>query len=141
MEVDALCKLLQQFLDPSIDSMQKKVLEEQLVSMRESALSTWRRPYMWLTHDKSVSHVQWFAASTLEKCVLGHWESIDEGERGVMRDSVLDFILQRYDSLPPYVSTKVAKVFVDIGKFDWPHRYPELLPKVHMAVTQGKRSS
>eukprot|EP00976_Prorocentrum_cordatum_P079249 1183476-Prorocentrum_minimum.AAC.2 len=137
MEVEALCRVLQQFLDPAVDMIQKKTLEEQLITMRESSLSTWRRPYLWLTHESQVPHVQWFAGSTLEKYVLSHWERVDEAERAAMRDNLLQYLLQRHASLPQFVSTKVAKVIIDIGKFDWPQRYPELLPRIHSAITQG----
>ena len=46
-------------------------------------------------------------------------------EKILIRRSVASALLSISSTMVPYVRNKLCKVLVDIGRFDWPHFYPD----------------
>ncbi|KAK3247411.1 hypothetical protein CYMTET_43090, partial [Cymbomonas tetramitiformis] len=127
--------LLQQFFDPVYPTQYKKGIEAQLLAIRNGP-NVWSTCYQLLTASPD-PYVQWFGAASLETAILRGWQQLPEPQRDDMRSSLLDLFMNRSGTMSQFVVTKIAKLLVDIGKFDWPHHFPELLPCVQGSVQQG----
>ncbi len=61
-----------------------------------------------------------------------------EMEKAQLRDFVLAYITNTLETMPVLVRNKVCKVFVDIGKYDWPHAFPHFLDVLLQVVEAPK---
>ena len=64
------------------------------------------------------------------------WNNVEEGKRMHLREVVFTFLLGR--NPPHFVLTKLIKILVDIGKLDWPERYPDFLKHILHTISNEK---
>ena len=58
------------------------------------------------------------------------WVSLEVSEKAELRHFLMDHLLRCHASYPPFIQNKIIKVLVFIGRYDWPHHYPEFLSHV-----------
>jgi hypothetical protein len=94
-----------------------------------------RRPDAWeqclfFIKETQDPYVLFFAASVFEGTIATKWSQIPEASRVRVRGGLINFLMARHSAIPRFVLNKMVKVVVDIGKVDWPERYPDFFNHV-----------
>eukprot|EP01112_Ceratiomyxa_fruticulosa_P014450 TRINITY_DN4138_c0_g1_i2.p1 TRINITY_DN4138_c0_g1~~TRINITY_DN4138_c0_g1_i2.p1 ORF type:complete len:349 (+),score=69.49 TRINITY_DN4138_c0_g1_i2:1247-2293(+) len=133
-------KILQQlFENPGLNAQVKQTLEQQLLSFKNHQ-DSWSLAKIFIQYSNN-QYVLWFSISVFEDWIRMHrWENLPAHVQVEIRDFFLQYLLATYKTLPPYVSKKLAKVYVDIGKVDWPRIFPDFLNNI-LRVIQNPQSS
>ena len=68
-----------------------------------------------------------FSLKVLEDLVNKMWASVTDKDQMEARQFLFSFVLYSHGSasVETYIQKKAVKVMVDIGRADWPHRYPD----------------
>ncbi len=117
-----------------VEDSQRKTIEQQLESFKQMP-SSWVHSLYFLKHSKN-NYTLFYACSILENMLQTQWNNVEEGMRMHLREVVFTFLLER--NPPHFVITKLIKILVDIGKLDWPERYPDFLSHVLHTVSNEK---
>ena len=104
-----------------VEDSQRKDIERQLNSFKQMP-NSWVHSLYFLNHSKN-NYTLFYACSILENMLQTQWNNVEEGKRMHLREVVFTFLLGR--NPPHFVLTKLIKILVDIGKLDWPERYPD----------------
>ena len=130
------------------DAAQKAWLDREL-NRRRAAPHAWRDALLWLAPPRAVDashgaeyYVTYFAASVLEEAVrvgFGSERVGAEGRRAVRSalfdpsnncGVLVDAAAGRRPKLPRAISTRLQKVYVDVGKVSWPSEVPDYLDEI-----------
>ena len=58
------------------------------------------------------------------------WQSLESGDKRDLRCLLMDHLLLNHSSLPTFLSNKLMKIIVLIGRVAWPHEYPEFFDQM-----------
>lgn len=76
-----------------------------------------------------------------QHAILTGWFRIAESDRLQLRSFLLEMLSTRHASLERYVMNKLCKTIVDIGKFEWPMNFPDLLPFTQQLIQRPDTSA
>ena len=114
-----------------IEDSQRKDIEKRLKNFKQMP-NSWVHSIYFLYNSKN-NYTLFYACSILENMLQTQWNSVEERMRVKLRQLVFTFLLER--NPPHFVLTKLIKILIDIGKLDWPERYPDFLQHVLHTVT------
>ncbi len=117
-----------------VEDSQRKDIERQLNSFKQMP-NSWVHSLYFLNHSKN-NYTLFYACSILENMLQTQWNNVEEGKRMHLREVVFTFLLGR--NPPHFVLTKLIKILVDIGKLDWPERYPDFLKHILHTISNEK---
>eukprot|EP00047_Mylnosiga_fluctuans_P021260 m.102500 g.102500 ORF g.102500 m.102500 type:complete len:979 (+) comp8827_c0_seq2:75-3011(+) len=127
-----LQQLLQEYYSPLSDNQRKKDIESVLQQFKAQP-GVWRQAaaLIELSTDQATL---WYLCSVLEGVVTRAWAAMDAAERSQFRAFLYRYVTEKYSSLDKIVQAKVCKVFVTLGKIEWPEAFPEFLPSIFQLV-------
>ena len=127
--------LFDEFHSPSTSNERKGVIEIQLKSLLGDSRH-WRiwTDCLLLTRSQ---YVVWFCLNCLNDFISNFWTTWASGEqKDYIKQRLLWYMStkQVLASFPSFILTKLLKVFVDIGRSDWPGKYPDFLTHIETFV-------
>ena len=66
--------------------------------------------------------------------ILTGWGRLADADKLQLRNALLEMLQARHATLERYVLNKLCKAIADVGKQEWPRRFPELLPMTQQLV-------
>jgi hypothetical protein len=120
----------------SFSQEQKVFVESQLNAFKERA-DAWEHCLHFVENTRD-PYVLFFSASVFETTLQNSWEDMPESSRMNLRGVLFRFLMSRHDTIPLYVLNKTVKVIVDVGKLDWPERYPDFFGHVLQMASDQK---
>jgi len=124
----ALENLLTEFFNGSTSNERKRSIEEILdnFSHQEGA---WKQCMFFLLNSKN-HFVHMYSLSILEKLVNQQWFGMPSANKQEMRQFFTQFLISNSRSCPLYIQKKLAKVYVNVGRLDWPQFFPDFYHNV-----------
>lgn len=58
------------------------------------------------------------------------WVSLEWEHRTHLKSALHDYLIKNNPTCPNFLRNKIAKLFVDIARHDWPHFYPEYVANI-----------
>lgn len=58
------------------------------------------------------------------------WYSLEWESRTHLKTTLYNFYTELDSTMPHFVRNKLAKLLVDIARYDWPHFYPEFFTNI-----------
>nr|CAB3267797.1 exportin-6 [Phallusia mammillata] len=114
-------RVMTEFFHPSTSNQRKREIEEQLTKFGNQN-GAWKNCLHIFTKTRN-EYVMMYCLSVLENLVNKMWVGFDPGAKSEIRQSLNHILLHRKD-VPQFISNKLIKVIVDIGRVDWPMFYP-----------------
>lgn len=71
-----------------------------------------------------------FCFSFLQNLINKQWIGAPPGDKAEVRQFLNEYLLSHHKKLPAYITNKLVKVIVDIGRVDWPHFYPNFFSNI-----------
>jgi hypothetical protein len=62
--------------------------------------------------------------------IFPRWDTLAPDDAVSIRNFLLGFLIEKNATLPHFVLKKLQKAIVDIGKMEWPEKYPDFLRAV-----------
>eukprot|EP00040_Diaphanoeca_grandis_P042295 m.264641 g.264641 ORF g.264641 m.264641 type:complete len:1083 (-) comp57275_c0_seq1:29-3277(-) len=122
-----------QVLNPNTQIEEKRQIEQSLNAFKTQD-GAWEHSLLFM-QGSSDYNVLWYAASVLEYTVTIKWNTIAEPQKAIIRQFLFEYYTKQTEA-PYFVQNKVAKVYADVGKRDWPHAYPSFFETI--LVLMGK---
>lgn len=126
--VNEILKYLQAFFDPQTPPDTKKQMENALMHYK-SLPESWEIGRYFLLNSTN-DYALWFSASIYEVVVLKHWDSLSQERKKDHRVFLFQYLISKYQGLPPFVFKKICEVVVLIGKREWPHEDSAFLSNI-----------
>eukprot|EP00794_Sanderia_malayensis_P009373 gene9373-10360_t len=119
----ALGNLLDEFFSGNTTNERKRAIEEILdnFSHQEGA---WRQCIYFLTNSTN-QYVHMYSLSIFERLVNQRWFGMPSDDKQEIRKFCLQFLMLQNTSCPSFIKKKMAKIYVDIGRVDWPQFFPD----------------
>ncbi|XP_076821839.1 exportin-6-like [Clavelina lepadiformis] len=125
-------RFLTEFFHPSTNNHRKHEIEEQLTRFGNQT-GAWKHCLHILTHTRN-EYVLMYCLSVLENLVNKMWVGCDPNCKAAIRTNLNQILLHHHKELPMFISHKLVKVIVDIGRVDWPMFYPTFFTSLlHLA--------
>ncbi|XP_062507791.1 exportin-6-like isoform X2 [Corticium candelabrum] len=123
-------------------SNERKREIEQILSQFQQQSGSWRYCLYFLKQSRN-HFVLMFALKVLEDLVNKMWASVVDKDRLEVRQFLLDFVMWSHGSMlvENYIQKKAIKVVVDIGRADWPHKYPEFFISIIQLIQDPDKCS
>lgn len=67
------------------------------------------------------------------------WVSLDWEHRAHLKTALHSYLLKNNATCPNFLRNKIAKLFVDIARHDWPHFYPEYVRNILEVSTKKQK--
>lgn len=58
------------------------------------------------------------------------WASLEWEHRVQLKSALYSYLVDQDVTAPHFLRNKLAKLVVDIARFDWPHFFPEFLTNI-----------
>lgn len=58
------------------------------------------------------------------------WVSLEWEHRSHLKTALHSYLIKNNATCPNFLRNKIAKLFVDIARHDWPHFYPEYVTNI-----------
>ncbi|GAV08230.1 hypothetical protein RvY_17954 [Ramazzottius varieornatus] len=134
--------LFDEFHSSSTINERKSAIEVQLKSLLGDARH-WRiwTDCLLLTRNQ---YVVWFCLNCLNDFVSNFWSTWAlEEQKNYIKQRLLWYMSTKHvsTSFPSFILTKLLKVFVDIGRNDWPEKYPDFLSHIESFVKEAELRS
>lgn len=103
---------------------------------------SWRFCLYFLEQSNN-QFVLMFALKVLEDLVNKMWASVGDKDRLEVQHFLLNFISLSHDSasVESFIQKKAVKVLVDIGRADWPRRYPDFFSTIIQSIQDPSKCS
>ncbi|XP_018332327.1 exportin-6-B isoform X2 [Agrilus planipennis] len=124
----ALERLLDEFFNHSTSNEKKREIENQLHSFSNQR-DCWKYCIYFLAHTSS-QYVSMYSISTIESVINRQWVSLDWEHRVQLKSALYSYLVEQDVTSPHFLRNKLAKLLVDIARFDWPHFYPEFFNNI-----------
>ncbi|KAK4874303.1 hypothetical protein RN001_013663 [Aquatica leii] len=124
----ALEHLMEEFFTHSTSNGRKHDIETQLNSFSNQR-DCWKLCVYFLTHTSS-QYVSMYALTTIESVINRQWVSLEWEHRVQLKSALYNYLIEQDVTAPYFVRNKLAKLIVDIARFDWPHFFPEFLTNI-----------
>ncbi|XP_065065498.1 exportin-6-like [Rhopilema esculentum] len=119
----ALENLLDEFFAPATSNDRKRSIENALDSFSHQE-GAWRQCIFFLLNSKN-EYVHMYSLSVLEKLVNQQWFGMQPTDKQEIRQFTTQFLISNHKVCPMYIKKKMAKVYVNIGRLDWPQFFPD----------------
>ncbi|OQR76792.1 exportin-6-B-like [Tropilaelaps mercedesae] len=152
--LSALEALLEEFFSPSCTNERKRVIEEQLSNF--SRQSDACQLCVAFLHQTQNGYVLMFCVNLVEGVVQRSWLRMMSDEKAQVRKNVSELLVRSvtgaspssvggaiggsqlpdgtFPTLPVFVRNKLCKLMVNIGRFDWPHFYPDFFNYIFQMI-------
>ncbi|KAF5293825.1 hypothetical protein FQA39_LY03310 [Lamprigera yunnana] len=121
----ALEHLMEEFFTHSTSNSRKHDIEAQLNTFSNQR-DCWKLCVYFLTHTSS-QYVSMYALSTIESVINRQWVTLEWEHRVQLKSALYNYLIEQDVTAPHFLRNKLAKLIVDIARFDWPHFFPEFL--------------
>uniref|UniRef100_F6YTY3 Exportin-6 n=1 Tax=Ciona intestinalis TaxID=7719 RepID=F6YTY3_CIOIN len=116
-------RLMTEFFHISTGNKRKREIEEQLNKFGNQN-GSWKHCLEIFTKTGN-EYVMMYCLSVLENLVNKMWLGCDPNTKGEIRRSLNHILLVQHKKVPMFITNKLVKVIVDIGRSDWPMFYPD----------------
>lgn len=120
--------LMNEFFNPLTSNERKHDIEE-LLSNFSKQPESWKHCFSFLTRTSN-EYVMMYCLSVLEHVINKQWIGLSGEDKGEIRLRLYRFLLTQYQKVPSFISNKLGKLIVDIGRLDWPHFYPDFFVNI-----------
>lgn len=62
------------------------------------------------------------------------WLSLEWENRAHIKTTIYSYLLEQNAGTPSFIKNKLAKLLVDIARFDWPHFYPDFFTNILQVI-------
>ncbi len=92
----------------------------------------WLRPTQWYKPNGCALCVCVFCVCVVhvQNLVTQRWQSVSMEEKVELRHFLMHHVVSNHASLPSFLSKKVVRVVVLIGRTDWPQHYPDFISHI-----------
>lgn len=130
----ALEHLMEEFFNGSTTNARKHEIQTQLNSF-SSQRESWK-PCIYFVANSTSQYVSMYSLSTIESVINRQWVSLEWEHRVQLKGALYTFFVEQDNSVPNAIRNKLAKLLVDIARFDWPHFYPDFFNNI-LQLLQG----
>lgn len=127
--------LMTEFFAPSTNNARKREIENILDTFSGQA-DSWRHCLYFLGHSKN-QYVSMFTLTSLENFINRKWMRFSAAEKSEMRMTLWNHLIENHFQLPAFIRNKLAKLIVDIARYDWPHFYPDFFTNILELINRG----
>lgn len=125
---------LNEFFAPTTSNDRKRQIEVVLENFSKQN-GSWKQALYFLSHSSSNQYVTMFCLSVIETTIKCKWLMMSPGEKEELKSTIYTFLLQHSVpsssiKCPGFVRNKIVKLLVDVGKFSWPHSYPDFFSNI-----------
>lgn len=125
---------LNEFFAPTTSNDRKRQIEVVLENFSKQN-GSWKQALYFLSHSSSNQFVTMFCLSVIENTIKCKWLTMSPGERDELKSTIYTFLIQHSSpssslKCPSFVRNKIIKLLVDVGKFSWPHSYPDFFSNI-----------
>jgi len=123
---------LNEFFAPNTSNERKRQIEALLENFSRQN-GAWKQSLYFLSNSNGNQYVIMFCLSVIENTIKYKWVSMNQSEREEVKSTIYSYLLQNVsstDKCPHFVRNKMVKVLTDVGKFSWPHEYPDFLSNI-----------
>eukprot|EP01137_Pigoraptor_chileana_P006059 Opistho-2@3038 len=118
-------------LEPSLKAQYERALME-----FRAQPDAWRQCTYFLNNTDNPL-VLFYSVSVFEALVYARWPQLPRSERNEIKTFLYNYYVGKFGAIPNFVSNKLAKVVVDISKWEWPQEAPEFFPSIFNMVDSG----
>lgn len=65
------------------------------------------------------------------------WLSLEWENRAHIKTTIYSYLIEHNSGTPPFIKNKLAKLLVDIARFDWPHFYPDFFTNILQVINSN----
>eukprot|EP00111_Clytia_hemisphaerica_P021343 TCONS_00062828-protein len=120
--------LLDEFFGPTSNNDRKRQIEELLnnFGLQDGA---WRQCIYFLTKSSN-QYVQMYSFSIFENLINQRWHGLLGEDKQQIRKFLYNYMVNKYNAVPPFIRNKSIKSVVIIGRYDWPMFYPNFFSNI-----------
>ncbi|KAK9752797.1 Exportin 1-like protein [Popillia japonica] len=124
----ALEHLMDEFYVRNISNGRKHEIETQLNNFSNQK-DAWKFCVYFITNTSS-QYVSMYALSTIESVINRQWYSLEWDNRTQLKSTLYNFYVEQDNTTSNFIRNKLAKLIVDIARYDWPQFYPEFFSNI-----------
>uniref|UniRef100_H2Y847 Importin N-terminal domain-containing protein n=1 Tax=Ciona savignyi TaxID=51511 RepID=H2Y847_CIOSA len=129
-------RIMTEFFHPSTSNKRKREIEEQLNKFGNQN-GAWKHCLEIFTKTNN-EYVMMYCLSVLENLVNKMWLGCDANSKSEIRRNLNHILMLQHKKVPMFITNKLIKVIVDIGRSDWPMFYPDFFTGLlHLASSSG----
>lgn len=133
-DVWALEALMDEFFAPGSNSARQAEIEMRLRAFLDQN-DSWHHALTFLDQSRH-PHVLMYALNILQTWIHARWLALSGPEHARIRQNLDRHLVAAAQapsgSAPPaFVRRKLMRLLVDIARSDWPHFYPDFVPRLH----------
>lgn len=87
---------------------------------------------MGFLHASKNHYVLMYSVNVIEGVVARRWLRMMSDEKSAIRKTLSELLMS--NQMPAFMRNKVCKLMVDIGRFDWPHFYPDFFNNIFQLI-------
>ncbi|XP_015917777.1 exportin-6 isoform X2 [Parasteatoda tepidariorum] len=128
--------LIHEFYNISTTNERKRQIEEILENFKNQP-ECWKHCLSFLSNTSN-EFVMMYCLTVLEYVINKLWIRMPGPDKAELRTKLNSFMINHHLKVPNYITNKLGKLIVDIGRHDWPHFYPDFYMNIHQLAQSSE---